>query len=83
MTSQHGAVYLNENQQHRATSKLIFERLRDRMEVRFSLLFFILIDLCENVIHEKLSIAPLLCSFFFNNVASPLYIFHFSSSLAF
>jgi len=40
--------------------KLFFERLRDRMEVRFSPLFFILIDLCKNVIHEKLSRTPLL-----------------------
>jgi len=39
--------------------KLFFERLRDRMEVRFSPLFFILIDLCKNVIHEKLSRTPL------------------------
>ena len=38
--------------------KLIFERLRDRMEVRFSPLFFILISLCENVLHEKLSRTP-------------------------
>jgi len=30
------------------------------MEVRFSPLFFILIDLCKNVIHEKLSRTPLL-----------------------
>jgi len=29
------------------------------MEVRFSPLFFILIDLCENVFHEKLSRTPL------------------------
>jgi len=43
----------------RAPLKLIFERLRDRMEVRFSPLFFILIDLCEYVFHEKMSRTPL------------------------
>jgi len=43
--------------------KLFFERLRDRMEVRFSPLFFILIDLCKNVIHEKLSRTPF-CTLF-------------------
>jgi len=52
-------VFCNENQQDRATLKLIFERMRDRTKVWFSQLFFILIDLCENVIHEKLSKTPL------------------------
>jgi len=38
------------------------------MEVWFSLLFFILIDLCENVIHEKLSRTPFLHRLIFSSV---------------
>jgi len=59
LTSQHGAVFWNGNRQDRAPLKLFFERLRDRIEVRFSPLIFILIDRCENVLHEKLSRTPL------------------------
>jgi len=59
LTSQHGAVFWNGNRQKRAISKFIFERLRDRTEVRFSPLFFILIGLCENVLHEKMPRTPL------------------------
>jgi len=33
------------------------------MEVRFSPLFFILIDLCENVLHKKYSRTPFKCVF--------------------
>jgi len=51
-------VFLNGNQQDRAPLKLIFERLRDRMDVQFSQLFFILIGLFENALHEKLSRTP-------------------------
>jgi len=39
--------------------QLIFERLRDHMEVRFSPLFFILIDLCEIVLHKKIVKNPI------------------------
>jgi len=49
----------------RAPLKLFFERLRDRIEVQFSPLFFILIDICKNVIHEKLSRTPLRAPFSF------------------
>jgi len=59
LTSQHGAVFLNGNRQNRATFKLIFEQLRDLLEVRFSPLYFIWIGLCENVLLEKLSRTPL------------------------
>ena len=40
--------------------RFIFERLRDRVEVQFSELFFIspIIGLCENASHEKLTIIP-------------------------
>jgi len=60
--AQHGAVLWKGSRQDRASLKLIFERLRDRMEVRFSPLCFILSGLCENVLHEKLSRTPLRCA---------------------
>jgi len=53
LASQHGAVFWNGNQQDRAIVNLIFERLWDHMEMRFSPLIFILSDLCENVLHKK------------------------------
>jgi len=53
LMSQHGAVFWNGNQQDKAILKFIFERLRDRMEVRFPPLFFILIDLCDNVRQQE------------------------------
>jgi len=51
--------------------KLIFERLRDLAEVRSSW-FFILIGLCENVLHEKLSKNPS----FFSQVKYGMYDVH-------
>jgi len=53
-TKCHGAVFCNGNQRG-CHFEFNVERLRDRIEVWASPLFLILIGLCEDVYHEKLS----------------------------